>query len=290
MAIKIQTIKDIRLYLSRELAGIYPEEEIRSLTNIIIRHVLEISKMHELYLPEKPVNSRQATGIIKITGELQTGKPIQYILGETVFYDCRIKLNKSTLIPRPETEELVDLILHENAGYRDKITDFGTGSGCIAIALKSKLPASSVTATDISDEALKMAEANAFLNGVDITFVKDDMLDPAVGKLEKTGIIVSNPPYVLNSEKPVMSGNILEFEPHGALFAPDSDPLAYYRGILLKAAGILKSQGRIYFEINESMGSRMIHLLETHGFMDVQIVKDINGKERFIKGAVNEGK
>ncbi len=290
MGIKIQTIKDIRIYLFRELAGIYPEEEIRSLANIIIRHVMKVSKTHELYLSEIPVNSRQASGITKITGELKTGKPIQYILGETVFYDCRIKLNKSTLIPRPETEELVDLILRENAGYRGKIVDFGTGSGCIAIALASNLPGASVTATDISDEALKMAEANAGLNGVNITFMKDDILDLTDNKPGETGIIVSNPPYVLNSGKSVMNRNVLDFEPHPALFVSDSDPLVYYSGILRKAVGILKFPGRIYFEINESMGSRMIHLLETHGFIDVMIVNDINGKERFIKGSKNEGK
>ncbi len=145
MGIKIKTIKDIRFFLSWELDGTYPEDEIRAITNIILRNVLEITKMHQIYLSDEPVNSLQVSKIIDIADELKTGKPIQYILGETIFYDCTIKLNSSALIPRPETEELVDLIVRENKGYKGNIIDFGTGSGCIAISLASNLPGSSVT-------------------------------------------------------------------------------------------------------------------------------------------------
>ena len=244
MGIKIQTIKDIRFYLSGELEGTYPEHEIRSITNIIMRNVLEITKMHQAYLADKSVNSLQASKIVTICKELKTGKPIQYILGETIFYDCRIKLNSSTLIPRPETEELVDLIIRENKGYKGNIIDFGTGSGCIAIALAANLPGSFVTGTDISGEALMIAAENARLNNVKVKFVKDDILNPDTSQFEKAGIIVSNPPYVRESEKQLMNKNVLDFEPHSALFVADSDPLIYYKGILKKAAEILEPRAK----------------------------------------------
>jgi release factor glutamine methyltransferase len=289
MGIKIQTIKDIRFYLNRELKGTYPEQEIRSIINIIVRSVLEIKSMHQAYLTDESVNSPQASKIISIAHELQSGKPIQYILGEANFYDCTIKLNSSTLIPRPETEELVDLIIRENSGYKGNIIDFGTGSGCIAIAIASHLPGTLVTGTDISDEALIMAGENARLNNVKITYIKDDILNDDTSQFEKAGIIVSNPPYVRHSEKQMMSKNVLEFEPHSALFVSDYDPLAYYTGILNKAARILYPSGKIYFEINEMMGKAMVQLLESYGYSDIKIVKDINGKERIIKAIKNAG-
>ena len=284
MGIKIQTIKDIRFYLRGELEGAYPENEIRSITNIILRNVLDITMMHQAYLSDKSVNSLQSSKIVAICDEIKTGKPIQYILGETIFYDCTLKLNSSTLIPRPETEELVDLIIGENRGYKGKIIDFGTGSGCIAIAIASNLPGSLVMATDISEEALMIAAENSSLNNVKVNFVKDDILNPDTSKFEKAGIIVSNPPYVREFEKQYMKLNVLDFEPHSALFVADSDPLIYYSGILKKAAEILEPPGKIYFEINEALGIQMVQLLDSYGFSDIRVTKDINGKDRIIKG------
>jgi release factor glutamine methyltransferase len=284
MGIKIQTIKDIRSHLATELSGTYADEEIRSLSNIIIRSVMGISRPHQLFLTEHSVKVEQASEIMSICRDLKSGKPIQYIIGQTIFYDCIIRLNHATLIPRPETEELVDLIIHENKGYKGKIIDFGTGSGCIAIAIASKLTGSLITGTDISDEALTIAGENAMLNNVKITFVKDDILNTFTGQFERTGIVVSNPPYVRNSEKRMMNRNVLDFEPHRALFVPDDDPLIYYRGILNKAAKVLDHQGRIYFEINEILGESMSLLLESYGYTDIKIITDINGKERIIKG------
>jgi release factor glutamine methyltransferase len=283
MGIKIQTIKDIRFYLNRELKGTYPEQEIRAITNLIIRNVLKITGLHHAYLTDDLVNNVKASKIISISRELKSGKPIQYILGETIFYDCTIKLNSSTLIPRQETEELVDLIINENSEYKGNIIDFGTGSGCIAIGIASNLPGSLVTGTDISDEALIIAGENARLNNVKITYIKDDILNPDTSQFEKAGIIVSNPPYVRNSEKQMMNKNVLDFEPHNALFVEDSDPLVYYKGILNKAVKILDLQGKIYFEINEMLGKQMVRLLESFGYSDIIIVTDINGKERIIK-------
>ena len=283
MGIRIKTIKDIRIYLNMELRGIYPEEEIRAIGNIIIRNVLGMTKMHQAYLTQEPVDRTQALKIIKICGELKAGKPVQYVLGETVFYNCTIKLNKSTLIPRPETEELVDLIIGENKDYTGNIIDFGTGSGCIAIALASNLPGSSVSGTDISDQALITADENAKLNNVRVAFIKDDILNPDTSQLEKTGLIVSNPPYIMDSEKQLMHKNVLDFEPHSALFVADSDPLVFYNGILKKADSILEPKGKIYFEINEALGISMVHLLESYRFSEIKLIKDINGKERIIK-------
>jgi release factor glutamine methyltransferase len=284
MGIKIQTIKDIRFYLTRELLGTYPSAEIRAITNIIIRHVLETVRPHHAYMNDALVDNEQASKIINIAGELKSGKPIQYILGETIFYDCTIMLNSSTLIPRPETEELVHHLIHENRGYKGNIIDFCTGSGCIAIAIALNLPGSTVTGTDISGEALMLAEENARLNNVKITFLKDDVLNPETDQFEKAGLIVSNPPYIRNSEKLQMSKNVLDFEPHSALFVEDSDPLIFYKGILSKAVRILDNRGKIYFEINEMLGKSMIQLLDSYGYGHIKILNDINGKERIIKG------
>jgi release factor glutamine methyltransferase len=289
MGLKIQTIKDIRFYLTTELEGIYSKEEIRSLSNIIIRSVLGITTMHQVYLTERSVNDMQASKIISICLELKTGKPIQYILGETIFFDCIIKLNSSTLIPRPETEELVDLIIHENSGYKGNIIDFGTGSGCIAIALAINLPESVVTGTDISDEALKIAFENATINNTTVAFLKEDILSPDSRIDTMAGIIVGNPPYVRNSEKKLMNKNVLEFEPHSALFVNDSDPLVFYNAILNKAGKILLPGGMIYFEINEAMGKQLAELLKSFNYNEIKIIKDINGKDRIVKGIKNAG-
>ncbi|MCX6253239.1 MAG: peptide chain release factor N(5)-glutamine methyltransferase, partial [Bacteroidia bacterium] len=243
-----------------------------------------ITRLHQLYLTEQTVTSGQARRIIDFCKELKTGKPVQYVLGETNFYDCIIRVTGATLIPRPETEEMVDLIISENKGYHGNIIDFGTGSGCIAIALAANLPGAAVTGIDISDDAISIAQKNARLNNVPVTFMKGDFFsfDPDI--VNKAGIIVSNPPYVRNSEKQLMSKNILDFEPHVALFVEDSDPLLYYNAILKLADKMLIPGGRLYFEINEAMGKSMVQLLESFGYSDVQIIADINNKERIIKG------
>ena len=284
MGVKIQTIKDIRFYLSKELHGLYPDEEIHAIANIIIKSVTGLKSLHQIYMTDQNITDSQSTEIKTICRELKGGKPIQYILGETTFYDCIIRLNEATLIPRPETEELVDLIVSENKGYTGRIIDFGTGSGCIAVALAANLPGSLVTGTDISDKALLIAGENALLNNVNVSFVKDDVFSPDSLTYEKVGIVVSNPPYVRNSEKLLMNKNVLDFEPHTALFVSDSDPLIFYKAILGKADRLLLPGGRVYFEINEAMGKMMSGLLESFRYTDIGIIEDINRKERIIKG------
>ena len=209
-------------------------------------------------------------------------------MGETCFYNLTIKTNSHTLIPRPETEELVDHIIKENKGFRGSIIDAGTGTGCIAIALAVNLPEAQVYGFDISEEALKTAEENTALNKAKVDFFKSDILDPDLSLFIKTDIIVSNPPYVTESEKKFMDRNVLDFEPHSALFVPDKDPLVFYRALIKLSKIILNPGGKLYFEINENMGSRLLKLLYSNGYGNTEIIKDLNGKDRIIKGIKND--
>jgi release factor glutamine methyltransferase len=284
MSVNIRTIKDIRFYLLKELDKIYPEPEKSSLINIIIKTITGVSKLHQLYNSDEAVSKSQLEKIIEISNELKTGKPVQYILGVTDFYGCKIKLNNETLIPRQETEELVHLIISENKAYRGNIIDIGSGSGCIAIALAANIHHSFVTGVEISEGAVAMAKENALLNGVNVSFLKSDIFHLDNIAVGKAGILVSNPPYVRDSEKKSMNRNVLDFEPHRALFVPDSDPLIFYNAIIKAAETILLPGGKLYFEINELMGSPMIKLLASAAYRDINIIKDINNKDRIVKG------
>jgi release factor glutamine methyltransferase len=284
---KLKTIRDIRSCITSELRGLYPENEIDSLTRIIIRTLPGVKKLHQISDPDLQVSPEEAIRILNIISQLKTGRPIQYITGGTDFYNCTILVNEATLIPRPETEELVDLIIRENKNFSGTILDIGTGSGCIAIALAKNLPGAAVTGTDISQEALEVAVKNAKINYVKADFIKDDIFNPVKLFETEPGIIVSNPPYVRESEKQYMNRNVLEHEPHSALFVSDSDPLAYYRAILESAKKVLRPGGKIYFEINEAMGSEMTQMLEGFGYHEVKLIPDLNGRARIMKGQKN---
>lgn len=286
MRLNIQTLKDINLYLAEELKELYPANEISAFTNIL-RTKFGFTKLQLAAYPEIIVPPVVVKDIIAICRELKTGRPLQYVLGETIFYNCTIRLNGSTLIPRPETEELVDLIIKENRGFTGLILDIGTGSGAIAIALAVNIPGCSVTGTDISREAIEKAIENCRLNGSEARFLVDDIFNSSPAIFTGVGIIVSNPPYVRESEKSRMSKNVLDFEPHSALFVPDADPLRYYAAILEMAGRSLTGGGKIYFEINEALGREMAEMVSSYGFFEVMIVKDLNGKDRFIKAIRN---
>jgi len=273
--------------MSNVLAGIYAEQEQKALFSIIIKAVLAPDKTHILHNMNTFVSEIEAIKILEIVDELKQGKPIQYVLGETEFYNCRIKLSPATLIPRQETEELVDIIIKENAGYDGQIVDIGTGSGCIAIALAKNMPDAFVFGTDFSAEAIEIAKQNAEINSVKVEFIWEDIFKPAKILSLNPSIIVSNPPYVRNSEKAFMHRNVLDYEPETALFVDDTNPLIFYEAILEIAAKILQTGGKIYFEINEALGSEMIDLLKKFGYAEIKLIKDINGKERFIKGIKN---
>jgi len=287
MGMKIQTIRQIRLRIQEELRDLYPEAEISALTNLILKTIFKDLKLHQIHEGTIEITSENYTAISQIVFELKKGKPIQYIIGHTIFYNCTIEVNSATLIPRQETEELVDLIIRENPDFRGTITDIGTGSGCIAIALATNLPGASVTATDISAKALETARRNALINRVNITFLEDDILEKADKQGISADIIVSNPPYIRHSEKKYMHRNVLEYEPAGALFVDDSDPLKYYRAILTRAEKWLASQGKIYFEINEALGCEMSELMNLSGYSEIIVMKDLNGKDRIVKGRKN---
>jgi release factor glutamine methyltransferase len=285
MAVKLQTIKDIRNYISGELSGLYSERESAGISNIIISKVFEMNRVSSLLKENEMLAGRKNTEIIiRYCRKLKTGEPVQFVIGETLFYDCIIRVNPGVLIPRPETEELVDLIVKENKGFTGSIIDIGTGSGCIAVALAVNLPSSKITGIDKSLRAIKTAIKNAELNNSAVSFLEADLFNIDPSQIQNADIIVSNPPYVRKSEKQFMRRNVLGFEPHRALFVPDNDPLKFYRAILNLAGNVLNPGGSVWFEINEAMGKSVQDLLESYKYRGTKIIKDINGKDRIAKG------
>ncbi len=283
MAVKLQTIRDIRNFITSELSGIYPARETNSIAMIILSHVLDSAARSQLLgKDDERVEGRKVDRIVRYCRYLKKGKPVQYVIGQTEFYGYRILVRPGVLIPRPETEELVDMIVRDNRDFTGKIIDIGTGSGAIAVTLSLNLTAALITATDISFSALRIASENARINKVRIEFIKSDIRNPGRELPGRFDIIVSNPPYVRKSEKLLMNRNVLDFEPHKALFVPDNDPLKFYRHILNFAEGSLKPGGKIYFEINEAMASGMQELCEAFSYSKIKVLKDINGKDRFL--------
>jgi release factor glutamine methyltransferase len=283
MKAKIHTLKDIRQNKLNELSALYAEQEQKALFSMIINTILPSYKSFMLYDMNTPAPESESSKIFEIVKELKHGKPIQYILGETEFYGCRITLSPATLIPRQETEELVDIIIKENVGYNGQIADIGSGSGCIAIALAKNMPAASVFGADFSAAAIDVAKRNAEINNVKIDFINEDIFNPLKIRSINPDIIVSNPPYVRNSEKTLMHRNLLDYETATSLFVDYSNPIIFYEAILEIAREILQSGGKIYFELNEALGSEMNNLLKQFNYVDIKLIKDINGKERFIK-------
>jgi release factor glutamine methyltransferase len=230
--------------------------------------------------------------ILKSLELLKQQKPIQYILGETEFYGLPFKVNENTLIPRQETEELVEWIINEfgtrNSEFR--ILDIGTGSGCIAVSLAKNLPNAKVYALDVSREAIKVAKENAKLNSLDIEFIEADILSVCHADLvsgsHKFDVIVSNPPYVRNLEKELMQSNVLENEPHLALFVENENPLQFYKAITDFAISNLNQKGVLFFEINEYLGKEMIQLLSDSHFKDIELKQDMFKKDRMIRGVL----
>jgi len=270
------------------LSSKYPRQEIESISKLIFEKVLGLSRL-QVYLNQhvtiSPANLAQITEIVN---RLIQFEPIQYILGKTEFYGLPLNVNAAVLIPRPETEELVDWIINNKPPLSPIILDIGTGSGCIPIALSKKLPEASVDGWDISNEALKVARENAELNKAKVNFSYADVLNQSYPvQPQKYDIIVSNPPYVTVSEQLSMLKNVIDYEPHIALFVPDTDPLIFYRAIADIAINQLKQGGKLYFEINEQFGNETADLLSLKGFKNIIIKKDINGKVRMLKADWN---
>lgn len=271
-------------YTASLLKDTFPSEEIQALQKLVFEKKLGLP-LHKIYLnPNDPIDSENAKIIVDIVSKLKLQKPIQYILGETDFFGLNFKVNPNVLIPRPETEELVDWVIKSSTLKQPSILDVGTGSGCIAISLAANIKAASVTAIDISNEALEVAKGNATINNTIIDFFMVDFLDSSI-KIPNApfDIIVSNPPYVRDLEKELMKVNVLDHEPHLALFVNNSHPLIFYKAIAERAGELLRLNGRVYCEINEALGFETAELFKDFGFSEVEIRKDLNGKDRMIR-------
>lgn len=278
-------LKNYKATFLNELSSWYDEKEIESFFYLILESFHRKKRIDLALEPEMEMDALQLLRWESALAELKKQKPIQYILGETEFYGLPFLVNENVLIPRPETEELVALILAEEKGKRKegkaRILDIGTGSGCIPIALKKNLPEAEVYAIDISEKALATAMKNAELNQVAVHFRLQDVL--ATEELESSfDIIVSNPPYVRHLEKIEIQPNVLDYEPHLALFVADNDALLFYRKIAALAQKHLMSNGKLYFEINQYLGKETVALVESLGFAAVQLHQDIYGNDRMI--------
>lgn len=275
-------MQDILQNIRKSLSGFYPDNEISGLVRLLIEHVTKSSMPALLSDKNTKITSEEVLKIDKIVERLQRFEPIQYILGETEFYGLPFTVNQDVLIPRPETEELVELILNENKESKPRILDIGTGSGCIAVSLQKHIHESSVTAWDISEKALAVAALNSKSNSVNVTFNQVDILSDYPTN-QHFDIIVSNPPYVLDSEKTDMHANVLKYEPHTALFVADNNPLLFYNRIADVAIQLLTDGGKLYFEINRAKGQETIKMLENKKFSEIRLIKDISGNDRMVR-------
>jgi len=270
-------------YIKTELAAYYPDTEISGFIRLLSESVLGMSYTDMILKKDRIVTAEEINTITEIVDRLKKHEPIQYILGETEFYGLTLEVNPAVLIPRPETEELVHLIVKSQIPSQAKILDIGTGSGCIALALKNELPDSIVMGVDISEAALETAKKNALKNELDVEFKLADILNWKDYSWPKMDVIVSNPPYVRELEKEKMEKNVLAFEPEGALFVSDNDPLIFYKAIAEFAQENLLNKGRLYFEINEYLGVEMKGLVKSLGFSEVNLHQDINGRNRMLE-------
>lgn len=280
------TLKQYKETFTATLAPRYDAAEAERFFYISLEELKGWRRMDYLMHPEAIVTETELGQWQDVLQQLEQFRPIQYIFGKAYFYGLEFSVNENTLIPRPETEELVEWIIHENNKRGSfNILDIGTGSGCIPISLSANLPQADVSAIDISVAALAVAKENAVVNNVSVNFIQTDILD-ADTLPEQYDVIVSNPPYVRNLEKVEIQPNVLDYEPHLALFVDDADPLVFYRKIAQLAKVYLKPGGRLYYEINQYLGPETVALLEQTGFVNVVLRKDFMGNDRMIACSV----
>lgn len=277
----MNTIRQLSQYALQELKDTYNPQEIQSICRIVFLDVLQYTKIDIHIRKNEILDESFVDKFFEIVRLLKIGHPLQYIIGETEFSGLKFGVNPSTLIPRPETEELV-LLAKKRLAAGKKVLDIGTGSGCIAIALSAACPEAEVTGIDISPEAVETARANAVRNRVKAEFLIRDILHFETEAWQQYDLIVSNPPYVRESEKQDMQRHVLDHEPHRALFVPDSDPLLFYRRIAEFGCRYLASGGFLYFEINEALGKETAALLENYNYRQIHVVKDLFDKDRFV--------
>ena len=282
----MKTVKDAFNVFKAGLAELYNPAESDSITSLLLTDLTKLSNAQLKAFADTELNVVQSERLLTQLNQLKTGMPVQYVLGYTEFYGFPFEVNPSVLIPRPETEELVHWILKTITNTQGlNILDIGTGSGCIPISLKLNESNNQLLAIDISTKALQMAERNAKLNNATVTFVEADILDikQSVITEQKYHVIVSNPPYVTGTDKLQMHHNVIDFEPHTALFVPDNDPLLFYNAIANFATTHLEPSGYLFFEINESYGQETVDMLKSKGFIQIELRKDMAGKDRMIR-------
>lgn len=280
-------LRDIKNIFHNELEGLYPKEEVDSFFYAILEHYLKFERFILVLEPNLTLTKEEEQPLFEGLSRLKKEEPLQYILGETLFMDLTLKVNPSVLIPRPETEELVKCVIDEFSGTNSSINilDIGTGSGCIAIALARAFSNANVYAIDISKDALEVARRNAKANDAHAVFLKANILNTEF-KVAHTvfDIIISNPPYVRELEKNEISNNVKLYEPEGALFVPNENPLKFYEAITAFALKNLKNKGHLYFEINQYLSRETEQILIDNDFKDIELKQDIFGNFRMLKG------
>ena len=284
MRIKTNTLKSVRNFFDEELKLLHSSDEIRYYFYWCCEHFLGATKTDVIENPEKRITESLMLKFSHAVKDLKKQKPIQYILERCNFLDLMLCVTPDVLIPRPETEELVQKIIRENQNFAGEILDICTGSGCIALALKKQIPDALVHGLDNSEPAIDIAKKNADHNLLPVNFFVADIFNYETE--QKFDIIVSNPPYVTHSEKSQMQKNVLDYEPHQALFVDDENPLIFYRAIVDFAKKHLNSNGKLYVEINEKFGHEIAELLKNKGFSHVKVDKDFRGKERFVHASL----
>jgi len=289
------TLNEARTVLTKELKNVYESDELRNIIELVIEHITNMSRAEQVKNKIPYLTCTQLEDLDAITERLKKNEPVQYVLGEAWFAGMKFKVNKNVLIPRPETEELVDWIVKESQksnpeSFRDKsqnIIDIGTGSGCIPITLKHQLPEANVSAIDVCSEALFTATENAIKLNTEVDFTLLDFLDEEKwNELHQYDIIVSNPPYVKQSEINTIHERVKEFEPHLALFVPDNDPILFYKKLSDFSMKHLNAGGKLFVEINEALGEAVSNLFRSAGFLNVDLKKDMQGKDRMVMASV----
>jgi release factor glutamine methyltransferase len=281
---KIGSIKE---YYTRALSPLYGKEEADAITFLVFEHILGYKRHQVTIKSDEPLNESTIVEFVHTLKRLKKHEPVQYIFGKTWFRGLELKVNSHVLIPRPETEELVEQIIDECSRFSSpRLLDLCTGSGCIALALKAEIRNSTVYALDVSEDALLVTEENSKNNDLPLTILKEDVLSwqPDRSLTGSFDIVVSNPPYIPHSEAAAMKENVLHYEPELALFVKEEDPLIFYERISALAMELLKHGGYLFFEINERFGKAVAEAMIHKGFSETTIVKDMNGKDRIVKG------
>lgn len=282
----METVKDAYNQFKAQLAPLYSAQEADAMASLVLSDLTGYSKAKLKAFADDRISQEHQLQLHQILKELATGKPVQYVLDHADFYGLDFKVTPATLIPRPETEELVQWVLETLSDVNQPtVLDIGTGSGCIPITIKHQMPDSKVFAIDISSDALTVAIDNARMNEVEVTFVEADILNMQAEEIEKQNyqVIISNPPYVTETDKLQMHKNVTEFEPHTALFVPDINPLLFYIAITDFAATHLTKGGFLFFEINESYGTETIEMMKQKGFVNAELRQDLMGRDRMIR-------